>query len=491
MADPLPEPNGAAAPDYDAFVIYADADADWCIRELVKPLEDAKMRVVHKRAFKLGLPQFKTEDDSIRKSACTIAFLTPEWVRSNQTTFLADRAGREFKLIPVLARQCDPDPRIVERTGVDLTDPSPDRWREGFQRLLEHLGRSAQEAQQAATQTVVRGLQALAYLMRHKPVCQDAVSRYELSFERAAADIELIGRFKKLHDGFQEAEGSFKLVLAQRRAAAALVPASGPPDTALGDELADATLDFLADLRQLRDRAGLMKLPAHEVTWLGPLKKVITDLEAAVEVVDAAQLGPPLLKFQRMLGSDPPELNRKIVHGVANLALVQVADSLQDVRSALADYQFDAQAQTRFEDFGQTVASLRVLARNLEALQANHNWLQRIDGEFTQLDGNRRPTAAEVKGLWDDVTGPVSQLDAAAGPSWVNSIRDRFQEVDEARAKATDPAGLRALHQVFNTFRVELSKSFNKADVDLLDLCEQLRTVGQALRDAIKRMQNA
>lgn len=478
MSNPVPPPEN------DAFVIYADADADWCVRELITPLSEAQLRVIHKRIFPPGLPELLAEDRAIRSSLCTIAFLTPEWVRSKQATFLADRAWAMERLVPVLAWECEPDPRVRDLTRIDLTDPT--RWKDEFGRLLEHLGRTAQEAQAAAARTVVRGLQALSRLMTHPPV-QQAVTGYEVSFQRAADEIESIGHLKALHDDFQTAEGSFRLV----RRASSLAVAGPVADAPVEDELGEAADDLLADLRQLRQTAAQTGLPEHELPWLGQLGSIIDGLEAAMDGEASSLLGRPLERLQRMLGLVPPRINSRIVEGVARLSLVQVADSLQEVRTTFSQYQFDELAHARFDAFAKSVASLRTLARNLEALHANHNWLQAIDGSLLPLDRNRRPGRAEVADLWQDVVGPVSQLDAAAGPTWVGEFRARARDVDQALAQAGTPAGLRALQRAFNTFRTELDQAFNRADRDLLTLCEQLRTVGQALRQTIERMQNA
>ena len=75
-------------------------------------------------------------------------------------------------------------------------------------------------------------------------------------------------------------------------------------------------------------------------------------------------------------------------------------------------------------------------------------------------------------------------------PSWVSDFQNRAVEVSKTLTAATDPAGVRSLHRAFNTFRTELDKVFNRADRDLLTLCEGLKTVGQALRQTIGRMQN-
>jgi hypothetical protein len=479
ITPPPPANPPSAVYDFQAFVVYDDADRDWCVRELITPLEGAGVTVMHRGKFTLGLPESRTEDEAIRRSLRTLAFVTAEFVKNGRDTFLADRAWALERLIPILAEECNLDERFRGLTRVDLTDPG--RWKAEFQRLLENLGRSAQEAQAAAAQQVVRGLKALAKLMRIPPV-QEAVSKYETSFTAAASEIEQIDHLKALHDDFQTAEGSFRLVTERRVRG----PGAGPD---FDPELERGLDELLADLRQLRQTADLTGLPGHMVPWTGQLDKVVADLTAALEMGTGGRVPAPLELLARLLGTWPSRINTRIVEGVARLSLGDVANGLQSVRDTLTEHFFDEQAEALFDDFKKTVASLRTLARNLDALHANHNWLQQISDSLAPLQGVWNPAPNDIRVQWDFVVGPLSNLDAAAGPNWVNEFRERAAAVQAAQAAAT-PAGERALCRAFNMFRTELDKVFNRADRDLLTLCADLKKVGEALRQTIQRMQH-
>jgi hypothetical protein len=479
----LPNPGAESVHfKYHVYVMYSDADAEWCIREFISMLEKAKLTLIHKQAFSLGKPLFRTEDEAIRSSLCTIAFLTPEFVKSKQDTFLADRAWDQGNLVPVMAEECEPDLRLRNLTRLDLTDPT--RWRAELQRLLEHLGRSAQEAQAAAAVAVVRGLRALSKLMRI-PQVQGEVSKYEAFFSAAASEIEGIAKFKKLHDDFQATEGTFRLVVERRMKEQSSATTAPCP---VSIDLEQGLHELLADLRQLQATAAA--LPAHMISCTPQIATAVNGLTAALTVNDAGMIGEPLELIERLLGIWLSRINQRIVEGVARLSLATVANGLQSVRTTLTEYQFDEQADALFDDFKKCVASLRTLANNLEALHANHNWLQEINDALAPLQRNRRPEPQELRVQWQFVVGPVSQLDAAAGPSWVNQFQTQAAAVTKALAEASDAGKVRILHLTFNTFRTDLDKVFNRADRDLLTLCDELKTVGQALRQNIGRMQH-
>jgi hypothetical protein len=496
MSNTTPNQNGVAPSEaypYDAFVSYADEDAEWCVDELIAPLEAGGVEVIHERKFTLGKTRIGSEDDAVRCSRHTIAFLTLAYLHAKWQGFLVDRvlsqALSSRPLIPVLAEDCELPLKLNGLVQLDFINP--DGRKQAIQRLLENLGRSSQEAQKAAALTVTRGIRALARLMRYGLV-QKAVAGYEASFQAAAREIMRIDRFKKLHDDFQTVEGSFKLVVDRRRRAAQVSTGDRPGTMAnLDDELEEALDALTRDLDLLLESAQKSALPEDQIAWTRKIKRVGDRLKAAVIDQNVAEIAPPLEKLHRVLGNEPPELNKRIVEGVARLSLGEVAGSLRAVRDKLSLNSFDPDAQARFEEFAKSVVVLPELDRALLALHANHNWLQNIDVALQPLKGTRKPDPSAIAELWEDVIGPVSHLDPAVGADWVKELQLATDEVTKAVAcPPIDPAGIRLLQRLFNQFRIEMDKTFNRADRDLLTLCGQLRKVGEALLQAIKEMQN-
>src|SRR5262249_14635668 len=159
----------------------------WCIEELIGPLQEGKMKVIHEREFNLGSTRVGSEDEAIRRSRHTIAFLTPAYLVAKWQSFVVDRVltrgPADRPLIPVLAEESELPMKFDGLVRLDFTDP--DKREGAIRRLLENLGRTAQEAQEAAARAVTRGIKALARLMRVETV-QEAVARYEASFQAAA-----------------------------------------------------------------------------------------------------------------------------------------------------------------------------------------------------------------------------------------------------------------------------------------------------------------
>jgi hypothetical protein len=488
----IPAPPGQFP--FDVFVSYADEDADWCVDELIRPLEGAQLVVIHQQTFTLGNTKVGSEDDAIQQSRHTIAFLTRAYLTSKWQSFIVDRVlsrGPGARpLIPVLAEEVDLPVRLEGLVPLNFIDPV--RREAAIRRLLENLGRSAREAQEAAARAVTRGIKALARLIRTDPY-QKALTGPKASFETAAKEIVRIDRFKTLHDDFQTMQGSFKLVI-ERRRKANLVPAVAPPSPAapaLGEELEEALDALIRDTDLLLLSAEKSELPADQIPWKEPMKRVRERLQAVIEMQEPAKLSQPLEKLQRLLGSEPPQINGKIVAEVERLSLAAVAEDLRAVRDSLSQNTFDPEAQARFAVFAKSVESVPELDKHLQALYRNHNWLQNIDVTLQPLDGKRNPDPWEIADLWEDVGDPVSRLDPTVGVEWVKPLQKSAGLVGEMVAPPpTDPAGIRKLQRRFNDFRTNLNMAFTRADRDLLDLCGRLRKVGDALLQAIKEMQN-
>jgi hypothetical protein len=487
--------NGASSSEeyyYDAFVSYANEDYEWCVDELIAPLEAGGVEVIHERKFTLGKTRIGSEDDAVRLSRRTIAFLTIAYLQGKWQGFLVDRVLTQAMsgrlLIPVLAEDLELPLKLEGLVHLDFTNP--DGRKQAIQRLLENLGRSAQEAQKAAALTVTRGIRALASLMRLGLV-QKVVAGYEASFEASAREIVLINHFKKLHDDFQTMEGSFKMVI-ERRQKEGLGTADSPSGAILtfSDDLEEALDALVRDIDLLLESAQESKLPLDQIAWTDQVKRVRDRLRHAVDH-GSSQITGPLERLQRILGSEPAEINTRIVHGVERLSLSKVADSFREVRDRLSQNSFDPYAQARFEEFEKSVIALPQLDMALLALHANHNWLQNIDGALQPLKGKRKPAAWAIAELWEDVIGPVSHLDSAVGADWVKTLQEVTNQITEAVDRPSiDPSGIRTLQRLFNQFRMEVDKNFTRADRDLLSLCAKLKTVGEALLQAIKGMQN-
>ncbi len=210
--------------EHDVFVSYCDADEEWALSELVKPLQNAGLRVHHKEEFAIGMNRIDAHARAIERSRRIAIVMSPAWCESQWEDFDASLAqmtglGSVFpRLLPVKIEPCALPTRIEALVCLDFSDAT--LRQAGFDRLLKELGRSAEEITEATTNVVRKGIAALKELLRI-PTVQAYLSSYAESIAEASDLIRVLGRDKRLHDYFQQSEGAYKLLLRSRKGVAA------------------------------------------------------------------------------------------------------------------------------------------------------------------------------------------------------------------------------------------------------------------------------
>jgi hypothetical protein len=115
---------------YDAFISYDPADEEWVYTWLLPRLEAAGVRVITPADFAAGAARAVEIERALRSSRCTVAILTPAWLRNHWTTFeivLAQTLSLDEirrTLIPVVLEPCEVPLLLRHRVAVDLTQPA-------------------------------------------------------------------------------------------------------------------------------------------------------------------------------------------------------------------------------------------------------------------------------------------------------------------------------------------------------------------------------
>jgi hypothetical protein len=354
-----------------------------------------------------------------------------------------------------------------------------------------NASQTARQENREATAAAVRSVKALIELMREQ-LAQDAIDEYEDSFRSAVLHIDELGKFKKLHDNFQVAEGAFKVVVSELRRLRG--PADGGPEhIGFDDDLAAAAEGLVFELGKVDAYAGLTGLAPNQLPWRDRVNRAAADLTGAVAAADGRRIDRVSVRLQNLIGSELPALNREIVRLARLLSLREVADDLQSVYAGLVGgYSFDDDSLRRLDQFEKGIAAVFQLDETLRTLLQNHDWLQGIDVTLGQLGGGRAPDVFAVADIWEDVRGQVDRLHPAAPPDWVGPLKELAGRVAAALVRPpTEPGPVRAAQADVKQFRTRMSEAFNRTDIDLLDLCGRLRQFGEALSGTLREMQHA
>jgi hypothetical protein len=130
--------------EYDVFVSYADADAEWVEGYLLDALEIAGVRYHSEEAFRLGVPRVLEFERAIENSKRTLLVITPSYLGENFTQFvdaLVQNYGMEtatWPVIPLILHPAQLPPRLA-MLGKPLDATDSGQWEAVIERLCADL----------------------------------------------------------------------------------------------------------------------------------------------------------------------------------------------------------------------------------------------------------------------------------------------------------------------------------------------------------------
>jgi hypothetical protein len=506
-ASVLPEvPEGPAPAEpgypYDVFVSYSDADEAEVERELLPPLAEAGLKLIHKLEFMGGIPREEAHAEAARTSRYTIVVLTQEWCDSQWENLDAsfvrnlDPGARARRLLPLLFRPCRMPEPIALLTYYDFSTVT--RRSEILARLLRQLGRSPRLINEAATQSAQKTFIALAVLMKD-PRVREKLRDAEADFRRAAEQLAELTRHKHLHDLLQQVEGDHRNLLSNSE--------RFQKGESTWDDL-EVDSQGLAEAVTLAVNYACASFRSDEVIWTQKLQDAGTGHQSAAWWgQDIKGLNAALRKVSQVLGRVPSKLNDDMFQAARRMELGKVVERLRGVGEALNPAGGDEAVQKTLREFRQGVEALGKLAQVLDTLVSNHNCLQAIDNELLQFGEETRPDPADLAAAWPDLGKSTQSLSAENGASWAAELRRLYDDLvsvlqglgllprpapAESVVFPANSAGLSgpaAVQGLFRKYSSKARRGFNLVDSDLRSLCEQLEKVRRSLEDTLLEMQ--
>ena len=473
----------------DIFISYSSNDSEWVRNELLPQLEEAGLKVViDYRDFTPGVPVMKNITEAVEMCRHTLAVVSPAYLDSEWTgleqylTGYADPAATQHKFIPLLLEPCEIPKTISWITCATLTDPAQ-RDQEMAQ-LLQHLGCSAQAIDKVTTLTARKGLVALSELMT-APAVRAATGDFKDTFAATTRQIEVLSRYKELHDFFQKAQGPFGLLFREKERLR--------KEEATWDELDESALQLEADIMPLLEYARRAFKP-NEILWANKLERAQREVMEAIQDEDMAQLERPLERVHQVLGPVPSKLNHNMVKVAESLPLDRLVSRLELIRRSLPKLDFEREAEKRLDEFERGIGGLKKLHMRLTILISNHDCLQAIDDELN-VHGDpsiHPPDADEIRDMWIDLSEMTGALSNECGASRIAQLRAVAAQLDAEvhRAQtAGDGEVDKAILKLFRNYRGKVKLGFNLANEDVKRLCGELQDVGRTLEMVLRRLQ--
>lgn len=428
--------------------------------------------------------------DDLRKLLCS-AFTARELEQLVRTT-LGDRLYEEyapqglsgkdlcFELIEALERR---GTTVVLLRGVLKARSARADVRETLARVCPEALRPAPDPRDQLRE-VVGGVDA-AKTRLADPAVAAMIVGYRPALERTVAEIDLLARYKALHDCLHMVQLKHyrQVSEAARRFRA--------------DPLAFGTLDgYLAELRVIADeaRSAAEGLPAasggrrqEELAWVQELEAVVAGLRAALDGLEDRAASDAVRKLKGLLRVEPFRINRLLALTAEQLPLDRVVEALDEVlaRTAAND---PAAAVLRGGS-----AALRAVIPLLMGRVTEHTRWQKIENDLWQaeesLHRGGEEDLEEFRFLWPAIKDQADHL-CAVDPAaeWAATLGRYAAAFDEAfppPPAAVDVARARA---TFNRFRHEAMFHFYLVDKALRALCGEVTAVGRPLAELIQEV---
>lgn len=333
--------------------------------------------------------------------------------------------------------------------------------------------------------SVITGVQNVAGHLAD-PVIRGLVSDSRTDIERVTREINLLARYKALHDCLHRIQlRSFREMerIARR--------VSAEPDAY------EAMISYLTDLqiRAKEGRRAVEGLPdtpverGQELAWLATLDEVIGRLETALNepnqrsMRDAAHEAAHVLKG--LIRLDLVRINRTLSLIAESLPLYRVVELLGKTISLVEPVE---PLVHRLRD-AQT--SLQALLLDLRRHVEEHSHWQRVDKDMWQAeDALRNRSLEEFELIWLRINRYVKVLregDPAA--PWVEQLKLPAERIDSVFS-GTLPAVLSdellsGTRDQFNRYRHWAMLQFYNVDFSLKDKCDEITALGQPLKELL------
>ena len=330
---------------------------------------------------------------------------------------------------------------------------------------------SAQSSEPIDGGAISQDLSLLAGLMK-SAVVRSLVTTYRADFRAACEQIDILSRYKDLHDLLHKLQFRCYSVIAQEAQ-------RFPKDDLALDNLRnyEVTLQDIADeLHQVAQKAAL---PASEISWLADIEQAQGLLRAALDGMDGEKLKRVVWLLRRVLALQPSNINHRLIGAARALRLTEIVASLAAIRDALQQLKVDRERTTQFTT---GVDALQQLDTRLQALMLEHDQWQEVQRILGRIEDVLLHDLNELAFSWPDLCTRVTGLCQMQKGEWV----DLFLQDSDQLANAITAQNPVRIRSYFQRYRQRAGNRFFQVDTQLKELCAELRKVGDSLATIIQ-----
>ncbi len=203
-------------------------------------------------------------------------------------------------------------------------------------------------------------------------------------------------------------------------------------------------------------------------------------LQEAVESLDLSQLHKAVWFMKSAIATQPSRINTLLNTAARTLRLPSLVAAMSCIKENMTRAELD---RDRVTDFRVGLESLTRLNETLNALVYSHDRWQEMDDKLRLLEDTLDKDVDELKWSWPYVKLGLEQLCMDSGDEWGPPLLGDCAKLDDALA-AKDPMKIK---QFFRRVRSRESQRFYLVDLQLKELCGELRKIGQPLAAILEK----
>ncbi len=328
---------------------------------------------------------------------------------------------------------------------------------------------------------VAEGLQALNGLIQQNETLRGELRSLRDQFHDVSREINQLSNYKEMHDLLHQLEFECYKVLVQ-------TAPRFPADRLAHREVRQYRIKLQRLLTDLGEAARQAVDPDFEQQWIDDLADVPGQLDSALAANERDRLDDAIQQLKIELDVQPARINNELVGAAGALRLPDLAQALAEVRAKLSEApSLDAARvqvfQTGVDELAHVSAALTALVRDHNGWQDVEVRLRRIEA-LVLVDAHAGQDLRELKRAWPK----LKEKTQALSQSRAEGFRDAFLAASAALDTQLATALPEVLSELFLDYRAYAGELFVQVDVDLRDLCGDLRVIGEKLAETLRML---
>ncbi len=302
--------------------------------------------------------------------------------------------------------------------------------------------------------------------MLHEPDVQGKLGDFRFAVRTARTQIDLVSRYKMLHDQLQQLEAPVNVIVRARRRFAS--------DPDIWDELERPLVDMQACIEEILAQMTDPRIAASMIGGRLQFEQARTELGQSMAGHAIPQLERVVTRINSALKRETSRVNTSLVNSAGVLQLDEIAQTFITIRERVATGLPDTAA---LRGLTHLIDDLASLDRDLRLGIAEHNQWQAIDDAVRMLADSMLGAPTEIRDLWGDLCLLAEPLFDASQEPWAITLRTSGDAVSTAFAR-DDRADVR---RQFVSYQARASNRFHAVDDALLQVCQRLHETGLRL----------